>query len=211
MLAATAAAAARRLIEAGRALAARGWLPAGSGNLSAVVGRDPLRLLVSRSGADKGHLTDEDLVLVDGEGRPVDGGARPSDETALHLAVVATHGARAGAVLHTHSVWATLLSDLAAPDGELVLEGYELLKGLAGVTTHGHAERVPVLENSQDYAALGARVAAALAARPQAHGLLLRRHGLYAWGQVVDAARRHLEALETLFEVEGRRRQLPAR
>ena len=85
------------------------------------------------------------------------------------------------------------------------LEGYELLKGLSGVTTHAHLERVPILENSQNYAELAGQLAAALEANPQAHGVLLSRHGLYTWGQSVAEARRHLEALEFLFEVEERR------
>jgi methylthioribulose-1-phosphate dehydratase len=41
----------------------------------------------------------------------------------------------------------------------------------------------------------------ALEAHPHAHGVLLSRHGLYTWGQSVAEARRHLEALEFLFEV----------
>jgi methylthioribulose-1-phosphate dehydratase len=45
----------------------------------------------------------------------------------------------------------------------------------------------------------------ALEAHPHAHGVLLSRHGLYTWGQSVAEARRHLEALEFLFEVEERR------
>ena len=45
----------------------------------------------------------------------------------------------------------------------------------------------------------------ALEEHPDAHGVLLSRHGLYTWGQSVAEARRHLEALEFLFEVEGRR------
>jgi methylthioribulose-1-phosphate dehydratase len=46
---------------------------------------------------------------------------------------------------------------------------------------------------------------AALRSFPKAHGVLLRRHGLYTWGESIAGARRHLEALEFLFEVESRR------
>ena len=91
------------------------------------------------------------------------------------------------------------------PTGYVPIEGYELLKGLAGVTTHAHLERVPILENSQNYADLAAQLAATLEEHPAAHGVLLSRHGLYTWGKSVAEARRHLEALEFLFEVEGRR------
>ena len=53
----------------------------------------------------------------------------------------------------------------------------------------------------------GPVLAATLEANPKAHGVLLSRHGLYTWGQSVAEARRHLEALEFLFQVEERRLQ----
>ena len=52
--------------------------------------------------------------------------------------------------------------------------------------------------------ALSASVTEALAAYPGCHGLLLRGHGLYAWGEDLAEARRHVEALEFLFEVVAR-------
>ena len=73
------------------------------------------------------------------------------------------------------------------------------------MSTHDYVERVPILKNSQDFAELTARLADALKDFPEAHGVLLSRHGLYTWGESVAEARRHLEALEFLFEVEGRR------
>jgi len=195
--------AAAGLAETGRAFHARGWAPATSGNYSAVLGRDPLRLAVSASGIDKQGLGPGDFVTVDERGQRVAGAGRPSDETVVHLAVVTARGA--GAVLHTHSVWATVLSQ-SAREGEVVLEGLELLKGLSGVKTHDHVERVPVVANTQDYGALATAVRERLAAYPGCHGLLLRGHGLYAWGDDLGEARRHVEALEFLFEVVGRMR-----
>ena len=63
-------------------------------------------------------------------------GGKPSAETLLHIAVVRATGA--ASVLHTHSVWGTVLSDLHADEGGFFIEGYEMLKGLEGVTTHEH-------------------------------------------------------------------------
>jgi methylthioribulose-1-phosphate dehydratase len=87
----------------------------------------------------------------------------------------------------------------------VALRGYELLKGLAGVLTHEDEERVPIIGNSQEYACLAEKLKGVLQENPEAHGVLLSRHGLYTWGESVAEARRHLEALEFLFEVEGRR------
>ena len=186
-----------------RAAYARGWALGTSGNFSAVLEAQPLRLLVTPSGADKGALRAEQMVSVDGAGRPEGGGA-PSAETSLHLAIVRGCGARA--VSHTHSVWSTLLSEQAAAEGGLAIEGYEMLKGLSGVATHVHREWLPVIENSQEWAAEARGVEALLRRHPAAHGLLIRRHGLYTWGRDLDELKRHLEVLEFLLEVVGRAR-----
>jgi methylthioribulose-1-phosphate dehydratase len=193
---------ATQLAETGRALHARGWALATAGNFSAVVRRDPLVLAISRSGVDKGRLSASDILQVDGNGLPLEAEAKPSDETVVHLAVARERGA--GAVLHTHSVWNTLLSEASGDAGGLALSGYEMLKALAGVKTHEHTEWVPIVPNTQDYARMTRDVVDALAKHPDAHGLLLRGHGLYTWGRDLAEARRHVEAFEFLFEVTGR-------
>jgi methylthioribulose-1-phosphate dehydratase len=111
----------------------------------------------------------------------------------------------AHAILHVHTVWNTLISGRFARRGHVGIEGYEILKGLSGVATHEHIEQVPVLANTQNYCELSAKLAEALNAYPRCHGVLLDRHGLYTWGESVAEARRHLEALEFLFEIEMRR------
>lgn len=179
----------------------QGWVPATSGNFSVRVNG---RILITSSGLDKGTLTPAGLLEIDSNGCLLTGTGNPSAETALHLVL---YGARpdAGAILHVHSVWNTLISARHASLGYVPIEGYELLKALSGVTTHAHLERVPILENSQNYTGLAHQLAAALDANSEAHGVLLSRHGLYTWGQSVAEARRHLEALEFLFQVEERR------
>ena len=195
---------AESLCETARWCYSQGWVPATSGNFSVRAGG---RVLVTASGLDKGVLTREGLLevsLEDGLSSYAKAAARPSAETALHLVL---YRARpdAGAILHVHSVWNTLISARFAATGYVPLEGYEILKGLSGITTHQHIERIPVLENSQDYAVLARQFATTLDSHPNAHGVLLSRHGLYTWGQSVAEARRHLEALEFLFEIEERR------
>jgi methylthioribulose-1-phosphate dehydratase len=180
---------------------ARGWVPATSGNFSM---REGSRILITPSGLDKGILARGDLLEIDEEGRTVNGKGNPSAETGLHLVL---YRARPDtrAIVHVHTVWNTLLSARYAREGHLVLEGYEILKGLSEVVSHEHVERIPILKNTQDYAELRRDLASALDAYPRTHGVLLSHHGLYTWGQSVAEARRHLEALEFLFEVEGRR------
>ena len=191
------------LAEIGRQFYARGWVLGTSGNFSAVVSRNPLRLAITTSGVDKGTLTAAEIVEIDDHGRVLAGSGRPSAEVGLHLAIARTR--EAGAVLHTHSIWSTLLSDAASGDG-LAIEGYEMLKGLEGVGTHDHREWLPILDNTQDWAAEVPTVEAMLAEQPEAHGFLIRRHGLYTWGRDLGQARRHVEILEFLFEAMGRKR-----
>ncbi|MDX1962120.1 MAG: methylthioribulose 1-phosphate dehydratase [Pirellulales bacterium] len=196
----------RQQIQAiGRQFHSRGWSLATSSNYSAVVGRDPLRLLITASGKHKGELTLEDFVLVNAVGQNVAGTARPSAETLLHC-VLAEKLPNVGAVLHTHSVWGTLLSDRHFPAGRLDICGYEMQKGLEGVTTHEQPISIRIFENSQDIPALAAQLAVELAAGEPSlqYGFLLRRHGLYTWGKDLSAARRHVETLEFLFEVTAR-------
>lgn len=191
------------LAATARGFHSRGWMAGTSGNLSAAVAREPLRLAMTPSGVDKGELLAEQILLIDERARVVgDPRAKPSDEGPLHVRIAKERGA--GAVLHVHSVWNTLLSDLHARDGGLALEGYEMLKGLAGVSTHEHREWVPIIENSQDMAALADSVAGTLRRHAEAHAFLLRRHGLYTWGDDLRQAKRHVEIFEFLFEAAGR-------
>lgn len=189
------------LCETGRLFYERGWSVGTSSNYSVVVHREPLELLITASGKDKGRLGNRDFVVINDRGQPVfEGQPKSSAETLLH--VVAAADPQVGAVLHTHSVWSTLLSDWFFADGGLTIRGFEMLKGLSGVTTHEHAEWVPIFENTQDIPALAAEVRQRMAdpKRPIAHGYLIRRHGLYTWGSDLAEARRHIEIFEFLFE-----------
>ncbi len=190
-----------QLCATARACYARGWVPATSGNFSV---RSGGHIFITPTGLDKGTLTPADLLEIDLEGRAISGQGRPSAETSLHTII---YGERlhSHAILHVHTIWNTLLSGKFVATGYVHLHGYELLKGLAGVATHEHTERVPIIENTQEYSSLAENLRDVLRRNPDAHGVLLSRHGLYTWGESVAEARRHLEALEFLFEVEGRR------
>ena len=190
------------LIAIGRRFYARGWVLGTSGNFSAVTARRPLVLAITASAVHKGTLVPAEILSIDERGR-VKGQGRSSAETLLHLEIVRSRGA--GAVLHTHSVWSTIASELHANSGGLALEGYEMLKGLAGVTTHRHREWIPIVANDQDIPRLAAVVREALEAHPQAHAFLIERHGLYTWGDTLADAERHVEILEFLIEASARR------
>ncbi|MDT5063207.1 MAG: methylthioribulose-phosphate dehydratase [Acidobacteriota bacterium] len=180
----------------------RRWVMGTSGNFSAVVNQDPLRLVITASGADKGTLADEHFMEVDESGRVINGQGSPSAETEVHLMVVSAR--RAQAVLHTHSVWSTIISESYAKEGGIYIENYEMLKGLSGVRTHEHREWLPIIENSQRWSDVTPQIAEMLRSRPDIHGFLILRHGLYTWGESIIEAKRHMEILEFLLEVMGR-------
>lgn len=195
------------LMDIGALFHLRSWSLGTSSNYSLRLSHDPLRLLITASGKDKRSLGHEDFVIVDQGGGMIEAGrGKPSAETMLH--VMLAQKPEVGSVLHTHSVWGTLLSDLHYHEGGLAIEGYEMLKGLAGVTTHEHREWVPIFENSQDIPALAEQVRRYFDQHPSppVHGFLIRRHGLYTWGKDLAEARRHVEIFEFLFEVLGRSR-----
>lgn len=187
------------------AIHARGWCDGTGGNFSCVLAREPLTLLMAPSGVDKGSVLPEDLIEVDARAQVVAGEGRASAETLLHLEIVA--GTGAGAVLHTHSQAATLLSDWSLggdrQEASLLLQDLEMLKGLDGVDSHRSRVRLPVLANDQDLARLSAAASPLLPGAP--HGLLIGGHGLYVWGRDLPEARRHLEILEWLLEQRWRR------
>lgn len=193
------------LCAVGRRFYARGWSMGTSSNYSVVLGRAPLEVLITASGRHKGRLTAADFVRVGADGQPVaPDQPKASAETLLHTTLA--RRSDVGAVLHTHSVWGTLLSDRYFTEGGLWLEGYEMLKALAGVATHAHEEWVPIFDNTQDIPALAAEVERTLATAPHPpHGYLIRRHGLYTWGRDLDEAERHVEGFEFLFECVARR------
>jgi methylthioribulose-1-phosphate dehydratase len=199
------------LIHIGREFHARGWSLGTSSNYSIVVQRDPLQLLVTASGLHKEQLKPDDFARIDDQGRPVDSlQPKSSAETMLHVAIA--EQSQVGAVLHTHSVWCTILSDLDFEQGAVHLRGYEMLKGLAGVTTHEADVALEIFDNTQDIPQLAQRVRQRLhdPVKPLRHAFLIRRHGLYTWGRHLAEARRHVEVVEFLLECEGRRRTLIA-
>jgi methylthioribulose-1-phosphate dehydratase len=189
----------------------RGWCDGTGGNFSCVLAQEPLKLLMAPSGVDKGQVAPDDLITVDGDGQLLGGSGKPSAETLLHLAIVKSRGA--GAVLHTHSQAATLLSKLACPSGEsagwIKVTGLEMLKGLEGIKSHGEEVKIPVLANDQDLKRLSASAQPLLPEAP--HGLLIAGHGLYAWGATLEVAKRHLEILEFLLEHQWREQLLMTR
>lgn len=188
----------QEIINAGRFLYGRGWSPATSSNYSTRLSASEALLTVS--GKHKGQLGLEDVLATDLAGNSLEPGKKPSAETLLHTQLYSWNP-QIGAVLHTHSVNATVLSRITAGD-RIEFEDYELQKAFSGVSTHESKVLVPIFDNDQDIPRLAAKVQPWIEAHPDCVGYLIRGHGLYTWGARMSDALRQIEAFEFLFECE---------
>lgn len=188
-------------------LAARGWFPATSGNLSVRVGDfapDRFAFAVTSSGKDKSKHSAEDYLIVDGAGRPFEPTRlKPSAETLIHCEIYRLTGC--GAVFHVHTVYNNIVSELYAERGSVPFQGVELIKAF-NIWEENTGIEVPILPNYADIPRIAALVEGKIDTRVP--GIVLRNHGIYAWGANVFEAKRHLEAFEFLFEYAYKRKAL---
>lgn len=184
----------------------RGWCDGTGGNFSVVRQRLPLQLLMAPSGVDKGSVQPGQLIAIDGQGCVVEGEGRASAETAVHIAIV--DRLKAGCVLHTHSLAATVLSRCYCDAGSIPLEGWEMLKGIKGVSTHDTTISLGVVANNQNMQDLVQSLETHL--REPTCGVLVAGHGLYAWGETIEEAKRHVEIFEFLLSAHWMYQQMSA-
>jgi methylthioribulose-1-phosphate dehydratase len=193
----------RELVRISHLFYHRQWSLATSSNYSARI--NPDRILITASGKDKGTLTDADILLLDLEGGVIDDSKEtPSAETKLHCELYKFHP-EIGAILHTHSAFATVLSSLPNLKAPLSIGGYEMLKAFEGVSSHLHTEQIPIFSNDQDMNRLSSVVLQHMENNSRIHGFLISGHGLYSFGKDLTSAVRHIEAFEFLFECEYRK------
>ena len=170
------------IAELGRRLEREGLLNHTAGNLSARVAPD--RVLITPTSVPYPEITAADVVLVDLEGRVVDGSRRPSSELAMHLMLYHIRP-DAGGVVHTHAPFATTLAVLGEP---IPAVHYEIA-ALA-------IDQIPVVP----YATYGTSDLAegVRAAMGDANAALLANHGTIAVGPTIGAAATFTQILESL-------------
>jgi len=190
--------AAQHIIAAGRFIDSKGWVPATSGNFSARLPDGTIAITVS--GKHKGQLQLDDIMLIDADANALDG-KKPSAETVLHTSLYKRFP-DVQAILHPHSLNATLVSKIFK--SEIVLQDYELLKALSGITTHESRVVVPIFANDQNIPRLAEQVEQYIDKHAVCYAYIIAGHGLYTWGASVQEALCHLEALDFLFDCELR-------
>jgi ribulose-5-phosphate 4-epimerase/fuculose-1-phosphate aldolase len=188
----------REMVELCRSLFERGYAHGSAGNVSARVGE---HVLVSPTNSCLGRLDPVRLSTLTLAGQHV-GGDRPSKEAPLHLGIY-TQRPDAGAVVHLHSTYATLLSCLADTNAE---------DAMAPITPYlmmrvGRVPMVPYHPPGSDALAEAVRVKAV------AHrAVLMANHGFVVAGKSIEDAVYNAEELEEnaklLVLTHGQRRRL---
>lgn len=187
-----------QLVQTIHFLHQKGWAPATSSNYSVRL-KGCSDFWVSESGIDKAAFSTKNLINVDSDGLPTDDTRLVSAETDLHTTLYKLYPA-AHCVLHTHSIFGTVLSDFVTPKRGILLENYELLKAFEGIKTHKTRLYIPVFENTQDIPSLSEQLTAYQAKNTDMRAFLIAGHGMYTWASTVAAAKRQVETIEFLLE-----------
>ena len=156
-----------------------------AGNVSV---RDGERIAITASGASFDSLTEDHVVVVDLDGRVVDGGFEPTSEILLHLGIYARYGS--GAVVHTHAPAATAV---ACVHDALPVVHYQLL------SLGGEIRVAP-------YRTFGTQLLAdaVVEALDGRSGALMANHGAVTHAATLDKALEHMSVLEWASDVYGR-------
>jgi methylthioribulose-1-phosphate dehydratase len=179
-----------------REIANRGWCPATGGNFS--VRLESNLCAITASGVNKAKIKETDFLLVELSGKTYPDTGKPSAETLIHTTLYSL-ASDIRAVLHTHTVAATVLSNYFIDRNYLTISGYEMQKALGGVTTHETFILLPLIDNSQDMMQLSVELKQRWQAEKFTYGFIIRGHGLYVWGSNLQEAQRHLEGIEFLL------------
>lgn len=173
----------------------RGW----SGNASIRLG--PSGFLITASGAPKGRLRRGDLLLINGSGDVIDGNAKPSTESAMHLAIYDALP-ECGAILHTHPPRMQALGLMldGADAGTFSANFLDLNLFESRIWREKLDIAAPEAPGSRELAAGAARCLERARALPRA--IWLRNHGLCALAADMSGALALSEELEYLAEIQ---------
>lgn len=191
------------LVELCRQFYALGWVSGTGGGISIRRGG---RIWVAPSGVQKERLQPDDIFVLDEEGRAVHAPSKSLEVSAcLPIFQQAYRLRDAGAVIHSHGMHAMLATIISG--SEFRATHLEMIKGVSGMGYHDELV-VPILENTAHECDLADAVGDAIRAYPRSHAVLVRRHGVYVWGDDWVAAKTHAECYHYVFEAAVRLRSL---
>ena len=190
------------LCELLRGFYLRGWVSGTGGGICAL---DPDgNMLLAPTGVHKERIQPPDFFVIDPRDgsvvRPAaDPDLKPSECNAIFRAAIGSRGA--GSVMHSHALSSVLAADLAILADHIAINGFEMLKGIRGLTNEDR-HLIPVITNTPREFELVDQVEAALKDDrfAGAFAILVRDHGAYIWGADLWEAKRHAEVYHFLFE-----------
>ncbi|GFU78454.1 methylthioribulose-1-phosphate dehydratase [Trichonephila clavipes] len=182
-----------------------GWVTGTGGGISIKHGSE---IFVAPSGVQKERIQPDDLFVMDTQGSII---STPVPEKRLKISectplfMNAFTKRNAGAVIHSHSKSA-VLATLIYPGSEFSVTYLEMIKGIVKGKTGTHYRYddklvVPIIENTPFEKDLKDRMAAAIDEYPEASAVLVRRHGVYVWGDTWQKAKTMTECYDYLFDI----------
>ncbi len=182
----------------------QGWCTGTGGGISI---RDGDRIFMAPSGVQKERIGVDDIFVVNRDGEVLE---PPKNQTlkltaCAPLFLAAMNQRQAGAVIHSHSVDAAVVTRLW-PD-EFQVSEVEMIKGLRG---YGYYDtvRIPVIENTAHECDLADSMSQAIDDNPQSDAVLVQNHGIYVWGRDWQQAKTQTECLDYLFQYATRMHQM---
>ncbi|CAG9787619.1 unnamed protein product [Diatraea saccharalis] len=181
-----------------------GWVTGTGGGISIKEGD---KIFIAPSGVQKERMKPDDLFVqtIDDEDLELPPAAKKlkkSQCTPLFMLAYRERGA--GAVIHTHSPHAVRCTLLY--EDEFVITHQEMIKGIKDAQLGRYLRYdeklvVPIIENTPFEKDLAGSMGEALQKYPGASAVLVRRHGVYVWGDTWQQAKTMTECYDYLFEM----------
>ncbi len=168
------------IVEIGRRIYRLGYVAAFDGNIS--VRLENGNVLATPTAMSKGFMAEEDLVIVDPEGRAVEGKRKVSSEIAMHLLIYQLRS-DVQAVVHAHPPCATGYAAAGVPLTKAILAEVVLVLGCIPLTRYGTTGTSELTDAIRDYV-------------PRHDALLLANHGVVTYGSDLFLAHAKMETVE---------------
>ena len=160
-------------------------------------------IYMAPSGVQKERIKPEDIYELDLDGQVLKAPDNPNLKLTecAPLFFNAFRQRGAGAVLHSHSLDALMAT--VHNEDYFRVSHVEMIKGLRGYGYYDTVE-IPIIDNTARECELTESLSAAIDANPQADAVLVRRHGIYVWGQTWQQAKTQAECFDYLFRFADR-------
>lgn len=186
-----------------------GWVTGTGGGITIKKGD---AIYIAPSGVQKERIKSDELFIQDINGKDLKLPSKPlkkSQCTPLFMSVYKERGA--GAVIHTHSQHAVLVTLLV--DKEFRMSNQEMIKGiynpgLGRYNNYNEEIVVPIIENTCWESELEGSLQQAMHKYPNTSAILVRRHGIYVWGKSWEQAKTMTECYDYLMSLAVKMKKL---